>query len=225
MRPLLRLPILLCICACTSAVQVNDHLTPEGKVLSSVTRADAGKQGEAVIFHHNGNEAKRGTYAHELKEGTWHEWSTDGRPTALLNYHRGRLHGHCRWMAPDGQVLSDERFVDGLLDGHVRRYFPDGRLRQELTYRLGKAEGPYWRHMDAHEDTSAGPIITGHYQDGLSHGLWRGYTGDGRMTSEGGFVRGRRVGIWRHWDRSGRQVREDEFDAEGRLVTSNTPTD
>ncbi|MBL7965218.1 MAG: hypothetical protein JNM31_15390 [Flavobacteriales bacterium] len=220
MRPLHRFLMPALFCSCTTAVQVRENPAANGAALSRIEHSEGRKQGEAVIFHTNGREAKRGAYHRDLKEGTWHEWAPDGQPTALLNYHHGRLHGHCRWMAPNGQVLSDERFVDGLLDGRVRRYFPDGRMRQELTYRKGKAEGAYWRHMEAHEDTNAGPIITGHYQDGLSHGQWRGFTGDGRMTSEGSFVRGLRVGIWRHWDRSGRLLREDVFNADGQLVES-----
>ena len=155
---------------------------------------------------------KYGAYADDLKQGPWvfHAWN--GRKTAELSYHLGRLDGLCRWWDANGQLVAEEEYEKGVYHGMLRRWFPDGSPRQETRFEHGRAVGEYTRHMRDRDTLRHGSVIKGFYANGKCTGIWTSLTGDGRLMSEGRFEDNIRVGTWRYWDRDGRLVKEVDYE-------------
>jgi len=112
--------------------------------------------------------------------------------------------------------------------------YEDGTIKSELTYR--KIDGKEQLIKEIRFHPNGNKYIEGEYKDDLRDGLWASYFEDGKLWSEGVFVKGeshgkrivyhpngqkyyegnftmgKRTGIWIFWDEDGNKVNEINYD-------------
>ena len=73
-------------------------------------------------------------------------------------------------------------------------------------YKEGVPNGTYveWYKVDS---TSIA-ITMGEFTEGLRSGIWTRIYGNGRVSSQGIYNDGKKVGRWRSWDANGRLIQE-----------------
>jgi antitoxin component YwqK of YwqJK toxin-antitoxin module len=78
----------------------------------------------------------------------------------------------------------------------------------EIHFRYSRVlseDGSAWlRHGLFVEYAENGRVISeGNYVKGREHGIWRDYYPNGRLAAEGSYEDGEEVGVWRYWDADG----------------------
>ena len=101
------------------------------------------KHGVHVRWHTGGKHKKfERSYDHNILDGSYKEWYSNGQLKLSLNYNRGQLDGsYQRWFS-NGQIHIKTRYSDNTRVGPFLEYYKNGRKRFEYNYdALGKFEG------------------------------------------------------------------------------------
>jgi antitoxin component YwqK of YwqJK toxin-antitoxin module len=167
---------------------------PNKKVASRQHLYQGAADGVYQELTNRGKVVVEGRFRGDVKHGTWKEWTAEGVPTLEQTWRRGRL------------------------DGVVRKYI-DGKISTEVSYKDGKATGPYVEYRGGKravtgqfvDDRKAGTwtaydaegrvTLTASYKDGVLDGPWRQLTGG--IVVEGSLTQGRRTGAWTETDKAG----------------------
>lgn len=112
--------------------------------------------------------------------------------------------------------------------------YEDGTIKSELTYKKINGKEQLIKEIRFHPNGNK--YIEGEYKDDLRDGSWASYFEDGKIWSEGVFVKGeshgkrsvyhpngqkyyegiftmgKRTGIWIFWDEDGNKVNEINYD-------------
>jgi antitoxin component YwqK of YwqJK toxin-antitoxin module len=144
----------------------------------------------ARIYNDNGVFISEGIVdAEGNRNGSWKDFSADGKPVAEGNYSANRRTGTWKFYNNAGRLEQSGPYSNGRIDGTWRWYYPDGELLREEDYFQGKRDGNYTEY------TRTGEIIAqGNYADGERNGIWKITTGDN--TEEGEYLVGLRNGEW-----------------------------
>jgi antitoxin component YwqK of YwqJK toxin-antitoxin module len=114
--------------------------------------------------------------------------------------------------------------------------FDDGKIKSEKTYQKIDGKDQLIKEVQFHPNGKK--YIEGKYKDNLRNGYWASWYKDGKLWSEGEFVKGeshgkrtvyypngkkyyegnfnmgKRTGIWMFYDEQGKKVKEVDFDKE-----------
>ena len=101
----------------------------------------------------------------------------------------------------DGNIFSEEEYVDGKLDGVVKNYYRNGKLTEETYYKKGEKDGVSKIFTD-----SGIMIEEVNYVAGKLEGEGRYYDLKGSLKEKGMYKNGKRDGKW-------------EFYMDGEVVT------
>lgn len=103
--------------------------------------------------------------------------------------------------------LSDVEVKNGIayhkgedkpFSGTVFSKFKNGKLKEEVSYRNGKLNGPFkvWTEFGF-------PLTEGEWQDGRKTGAWTEYYENGEKRFSGEYLDDREAGQWTYYDRGG----------------------
>jgi antitoxin component YwqK of YwqJK toxin-antitoxin module len=187
----------------------------------------------------NGAVAEEGSYVTGQRDGHWRQlgptgqlvgeydmafgtgvakrWYDEGGAYSEYTYKGGILQGPAKMYAPDGSVLTTEKFVNGKFDGprHVgtnltmridetftngvrhgsRQIWQFGMLVIDENYDYrGRLDGPYtlWRSRKVAR-------VKGQYASGKRDGPWVWNDRDNNKEREGSYIAGKKDGTWTEW--------------------------
>lgn len=134
------------------------------------TRDFSKGNGNAYTVFYDGNKHKlsEGNFKNKLKDGRW------------VEYHQGGV-----------QVLNEEFYVNDKLEGVRKVYYKSGKLSEELGYKNGIQDGVSNQYAEngvkLREET---------YVNGVQHGKVTYRNADGKITLEGSYDHGKKIGEW-----------------------------
>lgn len=121
-----------------------------------------------VFYDGKGKKMSEGNFKNKSKEGRW------------IEYHQGGT-----------QILNEEYYVNGKLEGVRKVYYKSGKVSEELGYKKGIQHGISNQYAEngvkLREET---------YENGLQHGKAIYRDADGKITLEGEYDHGKKIGEW-----------------------------
>lgn len=97
--------------------------------------------GQALSWHHNGQEASRIPFIEGKRQGTAFSWYEDGALASKKTYKANRLEGTSLTWWPNGYLSSESNYVDRVRHGVQKRWYPNGQLARLMHFNQGKEEG------------------------------------------------------------------------------------
>lgn len=141
--------------------------TRDGKKSMQMTYDSKSDTCFVLTYHPNGKLASRGQYVNQKREGTWKLYKADGILVCTEEYFVGKRHGIQTILYEDGKTMEMITWVDGSQTGPYIKFYIGGAKEIETNYKYGQLDG--------------------HYR---SWGL------DGKLSQEGDYDNGVRVGKW-----------------------------
>jgi len=140
----------------------------------------------------------------EAADGFWKERLHNGALQQGI-YQRGLRHGEWN-ISLDDRLLSAGPYERGKRQGVWKSYYADGSLREEVTYRQDRRDGPVVRWHPGRIK-----MEQGQYQNDQPHGRWTYWDATGFRYQQGAFAQGLREGEWTFWHRNGRTFRREQY--------------
>lgn len=129
-----------------------------------------------TIFHVNEKKASEGVFMDQLKHGEWKYWDEDGTLITVENYKNGKKHGVWQvYSAETGILLEESNFIDNKLHGTAKTFYIDGV-----------------------------PCTVENFISGQRNGLAESYFIDGKLSIQGIFHEGLKIGVWNYYDQNGK---------------------
>jgi hypothetical protein len=103
----------------------------------------------------------------------------------------------------EGNLVSEEPFVNGKIHGEAKHYYQDGKLRTTIEYKDARRNGimvSYYETGDKHGDIS--------YLNGKIHGTRHNYKKDGSLTMACSYVEGKPVPPLEEYDAAGEKIKQ-----------------
>lgn len=110
--------------------------------------------------------------------GHWKYFYPNGNLMSEENYINGELHGEQFVYYPNGKVTKFSNYKFGFLDGTSSKYSSKGILIEEISYKNNKPNG-----LAKYFELNGNLKETGLYKDGKREGKWEYYL-DGEIASE-----------------------------------------
>lgn len=187
----------------------------------------AGKhQGQWYFFHENQELAAEGKYKDEAKTGIWKYYRDDGSVKSTENYETGEATVYF----PEGSKSQHFFLKDGEIDGMVDLFYPCGSIKDKLTYKLGKQNGPgqsYYANGQKEltyqyaDDATTGKFIRyyengtlmreSEFKDGKLNGPYREYYAHGKLRMSGDYVADQEDGPWKYYAANGQLERTGTY--------------
>ena len=124
---------------------------------------------------------------------------TNGQVESKGNIKNGKLNGKVTTWYENGQIRSEELYIEGnLVDKTRYSYYENDEIKSKLHFINSKLEGnsTYW-----HEN---GQIKTeGNYKDGKRDGKWTHWYENGLKWKEGNYKDSKRDDMWSTWYKNG----------------------
>ena len=86
---------------------------------------------------------EQGYHLKKKREGQWHFFYSDGRPSLKANYKGGLLHGESQRFDLQGNVIAILNYVNGVVEGKQTYFYPNGKVFSEGKMVDGKEEGAW----------------------------------------------------------------------------------
>jgi antitoxin component YwqK of YwqJK toxin-antitoxin module len=136
-----------------------------------------------TIFHPNEKKASEGVFIDQLKHGEWRYWDQDGTLITVENYKNGKKHGVWKvYSTETGILLEESNYIDDKLHGTAKTFYIDGV-----------------------------PCTVENFINGQRNGIAESYYIDGKLSIQGVFHEGLKIGIWIYNDQNGRVRKEVEY--------------
>lgn len=146
----------------------------------------------AELFNEEGKLTATGLYASEKRIGLWKSFTNNGKLLSTENYKDGILHGQAITYFPTGEKHSESFFANGEKEGIETEYYRNGRKRCITTYHLG-----------------------------ICHGEFKFWEEGGRLTIDGKYKNGHRIGNWKMIDATTGESFVMRYDNNGKLLNHN----
>lgn len=141
---------------------------PQKKIMATRDFSKGNGNAYTVFFDGKKNKLSEGNFKNKKKDGRW------------VEYHQGGT-----------QVLNEEYYVDNQLEGVRKVYYKSGKLAEEIEYKKGIQNGISNQYAEngvkLREET---------YVDGVQHGKVTYRNADGKITLQGEYNHGNKVGEW-----------------------------
>mgnify|MGYP001475570428 CR=1 FL=1 len=132
---------------------------------------------------------------------------TDGQVKSKGNIKNGKLNGKVTTWYEDGQIWSEELYIEGNLGEKTRySYFEDSEIKSKLHFINSKLEGnsTYW-----YENSQI--FSDGNYKDGKKNGKWTSWYENGMKMSERNYKDGKEDGKSTEWYANGQIMSEENY--------------
>jgi len=105
----------------------------------------------------------------------------------------GQRHGaYTRWH-DSGKIAEQVTYLSGKQEGPSAQWDPEGRILEEGSYRSGQRSGRWKTYRDGRLN------FEGDFKDGVQHGIFRNFAGNGVKQGEGQFRDGKPCGSFKCW--------------------------
>lgn len=111
----------------------------------------------------------------------------------------GLKQGVAREYDPDGNLTTEENYLDGELQGNRLLYAPNGQIVVEENYENGKFQGEYLNY-----DLQGNLTLRGQYVEGAMADKWTSYYPDGSISEIVTFVDNSENGPFKEWYANGK---------------------
>ncbi len=240
-------------------IKNNKTWNKRGRLKTDTPTACGQKHGEELHYGYayGSRQVTRSTnYFCGKKHGTMRAWMSDGNRIWIKHYEHGKLDGkQTRFNFVTNELMCVKNFKNGMLDGKQDEWHSNGRKKAEYYYDNGKKIGNWttWNHegeiniqetynengkMKSMRDWADGMIrVEQNYKQGVKHGEWIAWYGNGQKFSEKHYVDGKLHGWQKMWHSNGRihgrayfekGIPQGEFimmDAHGNLMKKATYID
>ena len=143
------------------------------------------EHGTWIYYHQNGLKSDSGSFDKGRKTGFWKYWYDNGYLSEEGYYKRDRPDGFWRSYYENGQLESEGRIEEGYLSGTWKFYFDNGQVASVNEF---KAENESF--IREAWDPEGNQIV----KDG--YGIYRNYSEDGQIITEGRIEAGVKVRKW-----------------------------
>ena len=171
----------------------------------------------------------RGQLINEFKMWwQWKDWKRN-EPTGQMT--DGKKNGKWTTTYKNGQLETEENYINDALNGRQLIYYPSGQLRIKRNYLKGKQiDSAIWYHSNGQvhikefRDSmgqqqglsrifyqNGRPSYIGYFKDGMLHGESRGFFDNGQLWDIGKYVMNKKVGTWLEFSRTGDTVKVEKF--------------
>ena len=136
-------------------------------------------------YYPNGELRSSIEYKGKVQDGLAVYYDVKGVKTLEVTMVNGKKEGRLRTFFFNGNLQTEEYYVNDLLNGKQSTYNSDGVRLTEIEYKDGVMNGSYqeWHERDILK-------CVGQYAGGLWDGHWEHYDMRGFLVAEGDFVRG-----------------------------------
>ncbi len=158
-----------------------EYYYANGNMAWSNTFAGGLKAGRWSWFFENGNPKKVESYLDDLKDGeyiTWYEGKDSTFKKAIIHYKAGRLDGSYKLFYENGQLKSEEMYVQDKVDGESLMYYENGQMAIQQRYKNGFPDGE-WREF--HDNGQERKFEK--YVNGKKEGEHKQYFKEGQVKS------------------------------------------
>jgi hypothetical protein len=133
--------------------------------------------------------------------GTWTERYPSGKPSRVVNYKDGVLHGMDTHYGINGHKSWEQEHRDGVPEGTYTVYDSEGRKDFQQMQRSGTAHGAMtWWYPSGRKKAEQ------EVKNGRSDGLSREWFESGALKAAGRYRKGHKSGPWLEWDERGKVV-------------------
>ena len=193
--------------------------------------SDYKKEGPWVFYYDNGELKEKVNYKNGdqvgLAEGWWdngNRWynetfvdnKTDGVQTlyyfndnvnSITTYKADKKNGPEKSYNSDGELTYTTNYTDDEEDGAAKSFYgPSGIIKDEVTYKAGKAQGTYKSF------TEKGAIATqGEFVDNQKQGLWTTYYPSGAVKEKTTYANGEITGEFTEYFENGQLSRKGNY--------------
>jgi antitoxin component YwqK of YwqJK toxin-antitoxin module len=157
-------------------------------------------------YYEGGIIKSSGTYKNGIPEGTYREYSLDGKITSSKIFKDGILaaegiydlsdkeQGPWKEYHPNGQIKSQGEYKDGKRIGEWVFYYPNGKLEQKGKYdKKGQAQGAWNWYYE-----SGNLLREENYLNDVLDGATTEYDDAGKIVTKGQYVDGQKEGVWEY---------------------------
>jgi len=158
-----------------------NYFDEEGHAKSIERYADGQLEGERIVYYRDGKPAEVTTWRQGVQHGPWKQYFPSGTVKAQAEFVNGEPEGTMTWFHPNGKKEIEGKAVNGARDGvwiyfnedgsiqltmayaqgdlvntrymngTFKTYYDDDQLKEEVTYRDGKKNGPFKEyHANGH---------------------------------------------------------------------------
>jgi hypothetical protein len=103
----------------------------------------------------------------------------------------------------EGNLVSEEPFVNGRIHGEAKHYYQDGKLRRTIEYKDARRNGLLVFYYETGEKYSEEP-----YVNGKINGVKRNYRKNGSLTMSCSYVDGKPVPPLEEYDAEGAKIKQ-----------------
>lgn len=161
--------------------------------------------GQADCYFPNSQLSNQLVFSKGLIDGTWREWTADGKLAASRDYRQHKLHGKSEiYNTATGKLRAEGEYNDGQLDGSQKIWSISGDLITDLHWANGQKTGVEtlqdweynWQDGKKHgvqkqylSQRDKRYLYTEEvYENGLLHGTKRAFNSDGELVLEEVYV-------------------------------------
>jgi antitoxin component YwqK of YwqJK toxin-antitoxin module len=195
------------------------------------------KQGLWKELYSNSQTKWDGNYTDDKKNGTFREFSPDGRVIKREEYLNGEFVKNeerqedikldiKREFYPNGNNKRIGSYYKDVAEGTTRDYSIEGKITSSRIYRKGRVIGEgvvdeegreqgFWKEFYYCTDNCVddrGPLKgEGEYKDGKRTGPWKFYYESGKLEQIGSYISGKPDGAWKWYYQNGNIWREEVY--------------
>jgi len=168
------------------------------------------------------------------KEGLWQTFYADGTVKWEGNYIDGKRDGYFKSYNEKGSLVTIEKYINDVLQLDAPElakleiktdYFSDGKIKSSGPVKNGQPFGAHRFYNDSGKIIKADIYDSGRIvaeglldESNIQQGPWKEFSADGKISAEGNYVNGVRVGPWKFYYGSGNKFEEGKYDNRGRPI-------
>ena len=143
--------------------------------------------GDYTRWHFNGQKSVKGYYKENFAENNFKTWYENGNLNEEINYQNGKKNGKYIQRNYEGEIISEGNYINDLEDGE---WFSNHDNKVIVKFIKGNKEGKY------QEFKNNILIVKGYYTNDEKVKRWIFYHDNGKIKSEGSFVKDKKNGDW-----------------------------
>lgn len=161
------------------------YFFPSGELRSVNVFSKNGKVAHNKTYFENNLLMAEGKYFNQKKDSTWRFYSDI-----------------------DGNLLSEEDYLNDLRHGAIKNYYPDScKLLEVIHYKEGKKNGVWQKYFE-----EGVLLVEGSYQNDLLDGSIQFFYATGKTHIKGQYVNGMKNGKWMYFTEEGKLDYEENYE-------------
>lgn len=161
-----------------------NYFDEEGHAKSVERYVNGDLNGERVVYYRDGKPAETASFDHGVQHGPWKQYFPSGTLKAQAEFVKGEPEGTMTWFQPNGRKEIEGKAVNGARDGVWTYYNEDGSIQLTMAYSKGELVNTRYMNgtfKTYYEDEQLKEEVT--YRDGRKNGPFKEYHANGRFVT------------------------------------------